>query len=111
MLNFLSKNAIALASLCVAVVSLVVAYNSLHYAVGAQKLDAEYKELTIRPNLQLEANTLTYSIDLINNGLGPAVIKRLIIADGERCLDHQKYLDEKTVDADEKFFDDAQIAF
>ena len=71
MRQFFRRNALALASLAVAVSSLFVAIISLRYSVNAQKEDAAYKELSIRPRLQIAAAG-DFSVLLENVGLGPA---------------------------------------
>jgi hypothetical protein len=62
-------------SLAVSVLSLAVAVGSLAFTVNAQKVDRDYKELSIRPRLQWSTNGVDLSVNLDNVGLGPAMIK------------------------------------
>jgi hypothetical protein len=101
MRRFLRRNALALASLVVAASSLFVAIISLRYSVNAQKEDAEYKELSIQPRLQVAAGN--FSVLLENVGLGPAELRRVIFFDNDRCFDTDAVHDWNQ---GHKFFDD-----
>jgi hypothetical protein len=103
MIGFLRQNAIALASLVAAGASLFVATLSLRYSVGAQQEDAFYKELSIKPALQIEADSQKFEIRFENVGLGPAQIERLVFSDGTHCLDTDTVQDWNAAHA---FFDD-----
>jgi hypothetical protein len=102
MKRFFARNALALASIVVAASSLFVAIISLRYSVEAQKEDAEYKELSIRPRLQVGAGS-NFSVLLENVGLGPAQFQRIIFSDGDHCLDTDAVHDWPQAD---KFFDE-----
>jgi hypothetical protein len=65
------------ASIWISVSSLFVACLSLWFSIDAQRSDREYKEISIRPSLILDAAEENYSVKVKNNGLGPAVIKRI----------------------------------
>ena len=70
-----------------AVASLAVAVISLLYSVDAQKTERAYKEIMIRPKLELQVSGRDLSIKIINTGLGPAQIVRVVTKlDGE-CVD------------------------
>lgn len=88
---FFGRNAISLASICVAVASFVTAYTSLQYSIRAQKVDTEYKELSILPGLGLGYNNENYSYTIDNGGLGPAEIKRVVVDTGSECIDSADY--------------------
>lgn len=102
MRQFFRRNALALASLAVAVSSLFVAIISLRYSVNAQKEDAAYKELSIRPRLQVAAAG-DFSVLLENVGLGPAEIRRIVFFDNNHCFDTDSVHDWNQ---GHKFFDD-----
>jgi hypothetical protein len=76
---------IALTTLFIAVLSLAVAAASLYFGISAQSTDREYKEISIRPRLQLEWDPRDFSVKIRNLGLGPAVINRVDIATPDHC--------------------------
>jgi hypothetical protein len=100
--RFFRRNSLSVASLVVAATSLFVAVLSLRYSVDAQKADAFYKELSIKPTLQLAATSL-YQIKFDNVGLGPAEIRRVVFSDGTHCLDTDSVRDWTAAHA---FFDE-----
>lgn len=73
-------------ALIVAISSLFVAGLSLYFTIEAQRGERSYKELLLKPNLQLEAETSDYSIKLVNSGLGPAEIKDAFYYLGGECI-------------------------
>jgi hypothetical protein len=68
------------------VASLVVSFCALGYTIYAQWSDENYKELMIRPFLEVGGNK-NYSIEIGNFGLGPAVVKRITYISGDMCID------------------------
>ncbi len=76
--NFVSRNA----STIIALSSLFIAALALWYTVQAKKRDTEYKELSIRPWINIFA-----SVQISNEGLGPAVLKQFFFLIGGDCFD------------------------
>jgi hypothetical protein len=77
LLHFFRDNAIALASLSIAVMG-------LYLTITAQQEEREHKELLLRPALNLEVRPGTYSVSFFNHGLGPAQITDTIyVLDGQ----------------------------
>ena len=103
MTRFLRRHALTLASIVVAAASLFVAILSLRYSVGAQKEDAFYKELSIKPALQIAADSVHFEIRFDNVGLGPAQIRRVVFSDNKTCLDTDSVHDWNAAHA---FFDE-----
>jgi hypothetical protein len=85
--GFLRKNAVALCSLFVAGCSAFVAALSLFYTIEAQRRDAKYREATIWPKLIIEVYPTDFGIGIRNQGLGPAVIKRIAVRVSGECYD------------------------
>jgi hypothetical protein len=77
----------AVASLLLAFASFCVAGLSLYFTINAQKDDRQYKELLLKPNLQVEASSHEYSVTLLNNGLGPAEVQDVLYYDGWGCIE------------------------
>jgi hypothetical protein len=69
-----------------AISSLAIAVAALNLTISAQKEDRDYKELMIRPWIELEAHTTDFSVGFANNGLGPARIEDIIYHFGGECL-------------------------
>ena len=78
LLNFFRDNAIALASLSIAMMG-------LYLTITAQREERAHKELLLRPVLQLEADVGNYSVSLLNHGLGPALITDSLYYFDGRC--------------------------
>jgi hypothetical protein len=74
-----------LTTLLIALLSLTVAAASLYFGIDSQKTDREYKEITIRPYLMIQWDPNQVAIAVRNVGLGPAVIKKVIIKSAEKC--------------------------
>jgi hypothetical protein len=71
-------------SLSVSLLSLVVAGLSVIYTINAQKIEREYKEFMIEPNLHYYIDNRDFSIVIENRGLGPALLTRVAVElDGE----------------------------
>lgn len=79
-LDFLSKNAIALASLSVAGMALA-------FTIYSASLDRKYKELAIQPSLHWDVESDDFHVGIVNNGLGPAEVQAVAHKfDGPPCL-------------------------
>jgi hypothetical protein len=78
LLNFFRDNALALASLSIAVMG-------LYLTITAQREERAHKELLLRPVLQLEAEVGNFSVSLFNHGLGPALITDGLYYFDNRC--------------------------
>jgi hypothetical protein len=81
--NFVSRNA----STIIALSSLFIAALALWYTVQAKKRDTEYKELSIRPWINIFAEPKELSVQISNEGLGPAVLKQFFFLIGGDCFD------------------------
>jgi hypothetical protein len=78
--DFLSRNAIALASLSVAVMALA-------FTIYSASLDRQYKELAIQPALHWDVESDDFHVGIINNGVGPAEVQAVAFKfDGPPCL-------------------------
>src|ERR1043166_3019055 len=69
-LAFISRNGTtitALTSLCIAALSLYV-------TIDNQIKERAHKELLLRPHLRFDPSTVDYSVRMVNDGLGPALI-------------------------------------
>jgi hypothetical protein len=66
--------------------SLLIAACSLYLTIHSQYEDRAYKEMMIRPSLQLSVIPKDLSVGVRNEGLGPAVIVDLAYKDGDECL-------------------------
>jgi hypothetical protein len=69
-LSFISRNSATI----IALASVSIACFSLFVTIDSQKRDRDYKELLLRPHLQVDPSTGDYSVRLVNKGLGPALI-------------------------------------
>ncbi len=78
LLNFFRDNAIAVASLSIALMG-------LYLTITAQREEREHKELLLRPALLLTAEVGDYSVSLVNSGLGPALITDGLYYFDDRC--------------------------
>jgi hypothetical protein len=58
--------------------------------MDAQKVDRDYKELSIRPRLQWSTHSTDLSVNLDNVGLGPALIKGFSMRVGGKCTRFEK---------------------
>jgi hypothetical protein len=103
MKTFLKNNALALSSLVVAASSLSIAALSLHFTIASQTTDREYKEMMIRPSVDIGADTDTFSVWIRNNGLGPAVIKRVVLQFDKNCIDSDSFAKNAFTDYQNKF--------
>jgi len=79
LLDFLSDNSIALASLSIAVMS-------MYLTITSQRDDREHRELLIKPSLNSRVEIADWSVSIINSGLGPAVIKDSVYRVGAECV-------------------------
>jgi hypothetical protein len=69
------------------IISLCIASLSLYLSVTTQIDDRSYKELMLRPNVQLSVGERgDFSVDLINRGLGPALVMKSIYYLNGECL-------------------------
>jgi hypothetical protein len=80
--KFISKHAATL----IAIASLAIATFSLQLTIQSQKEDRAYKELMIRPDLQIGVSTDDFSIWFENHGLGPAKVKDVAYRIGNDCI-------------------------
>jgi hypothetical protein len=81
-IKFISKYA----ATPIAIASLAIATFSLHLSIQSQKEDRAYKELMIRPDLQIGVSTDDFSILIANYGLGPAKVKDVAYRIGNDCV-------------------------
>jgi len=78
LLNFFRDNAIAVASLSIALMG-------LYLTITAQREERAHKELLLRPALLLTTEVGDYSVALVNHGLGPALITDGLYYFDDRC--------------------------
>lgn len=74
------------ASVIIAISSMFIAALSLYFSVNAQRVDAEYKEISIQPRPSLLPLFEDMSLSVRNLGLGPAVVKQINFERNGRCL-------------------------
>jgi hypothetical protein len=77
---------IALASTAIAFCSFVVASAAVYFALSAQRLDQEYRELSVRPQLKFYLDTGNFRLVVENVGPGHAEIAAVFIFDHEKCV-------------------------
>jgi hypothetical protein len=77
--HFLRDNALALASLSIAIMG-------LYLTITSQMDERAHKELLLRPSLVLRVETNDYSVFLVNNGLVPALIRDAVYYVDGQCL-------------------------
>ena len=70
----------------IAISSLLIAVFSLYLTIQAQREDRAYKELMIKPALELGADTIDFTLSLKNGGLGPAEIRDVVYYFNDHCL-------------------------
>jgi hypothetical protein len=90
-----------IASTLIAIASTLIASAALGLAIYSAHLDRQYKELSIKPRLQLDADSDDFHVAVVNVGLGPAAIKRIAAKFGDNCtffneapgLDDRRFLE------------------
>src|SRR3954470_412313 len=75
-------------SLIVSINSIVIALMSLWLTIDSARIDREYKEAMVLPHL--DHVTRDFSVRLKNTGLGPAVIKRVLLNTASACYDSER---------------------
>src|SRR6267378_1507683 len=78
LLHFFRGNALALASLSIALMG-------LYLTITAQREERAHKELLLRPVLNIEVDVADYSVSIFNYGLGPAMITDTVYYLGGQC--------------------------
>ena len=75
--------------LTISISSAALLFSGLNFGVSfiTNERDAYYRELSIKPNLQMMTATGDLKIGIANQGLGGAEIKRITLRDNEGCLD------------------------
>jgi hypothetical protein len=99
--SFISKSGSAWVAIC----SLVVAGSAFYYTKNAQEQDFYYRELLIKPVLIYKVSPENHSVELINQGLGPAVIKDVAWQMDNKCF-VSNGLDPETWERNRKLFSD-----
>jgi len=92
--KFWRRQSLASASLLISVLALWFTFYNAH-------LDRSFKELSIKPQLQIDANTVAFQVSVANKGVGPAQIKRIATKFGQSC----KFLTFDSPDAATAFVD------
>jgi len=74
-----------IASTLIAIASTLIASAALGLAIYNAHLDRQYKELSIKPHLELDVQSDDFHAAVMNNGVGPAEIKRIATKFGDTC--------------------------
>jgi hypothetical protein len=98
---FISRSGSAWVATC----SLVVAGLAFYYTKNAQEQDFYYRELLIKPVLIYKVSPETHSVELINQGLGPAVITIVAWQTDNKCF-VSNGLDQETWERNRTLFND-----
>jgi hypothetical protein len=67
------------------IASTLIGLMALGLTIYNAHLDRSYRELTIKPSLYLDVNSHDFQVGILNNGLGPAEIKRIASRFGDTC--------------------------
>jgi hypothetical protein len=98
---FISKSGSAWVAIC----SLAVTYTAFQYTKHAQEQDFYYRELLIKPVLIWKVSPENHSVELVNQGLGPAVIKDVAWQTDGKCF-VSNGADPETWERNRKIFND-----
>jgi hypothetical protein len=71
----------------VSISAAAIALMSPWLTIDAGKIDREYREILIRPNVAKSVSGTDYTIRVKNGGLGPAVIKQIATKFGDECIE------------------------
>ena len=91
------------ASTIIAVSSMLIAGMSLYFTINAQRLDLEYKEVSIQPRVSLNGVGESLSMVLRNVGLGPAVITDVVLKVAGKCVRARTSSDAEWIKAFQDF--------
>jgi len=80
--TFLSKHHATVLSLS----SIFIAACSLVFTIMAERIDLFYRETLIRPLFAWHVDLQNFSVKLVNNGLGPGLVKRVMWRMKDRCF-------------------------
>jgi hypothetical protein len=88
---------------------------SLYFTIEAQKLDRQYREVSIQPRVGLLGEVDDFSIVLANEGLGPAFIQRVTLGVAGKCYssevstraDFSQAVDQFNIQVREEVYDKA----
>jgi hypothetical protein len=78
---------VAAGGLAATACSLWISLNTLQATLDQQKIENEYRESSIRPKVAIVHDYGAPSTTLVNNGLGPAELKRIVVGFGQWCID------------------------